>query len=141
MRLIIGLGNPLRSDDGVGAVVAGEAGRQLRMAVLVPQQLLPEHADLLRQSTAVVFVDAASDLEPGVVSCDEVRGSDWPGASHHMTPADLLGLTRDTSHWEPPAWLVRIGAASFDFGMELSPQVAAAVPQAIDLIRSVVPPI
>ena len=66
--LIVAYGNPLRSDDGVGWVVAEELRRRLaspEVEVLQLQQLLPEVAESLSRADTVIFVDASCDGEPG----------------------------------------------------------------------------
>ena len=58
--LVIGYGNTLRGDDGVGPRVA-EAVEKLNLPgvrTLVCQQLSPEHADPISRVRKVVFVDA-----------------------------------------------------------------------------------
>src|SRR5687767_15002380 len=66
--LVIGYGNTLRRDDGVGPRVAETVGalRLPGVRTLVCQQLSPEHAEPISQADAVVFVDAAVDA-PGEV--------------------------------------------------------------------------
>ena len=61
--LVIGYGNTLRGDDGVGPKVA-EAVEALQLPgvrTLVCQQLSPEHAEPISRARVVVFVDAAVD--------------------------------------------------------------------------------
>ena len=61
--LIIGYGNTLRRDDGVGPRVAEAVGKMNLPGVrtLICQQLSPEHADPVSQADIVIFVDAAVD--------------------------------------------------------------------------------
>ena len=76
MNLVIGYGNPLRRDDGFGAVVANEVGHRLDAAVLAPQQLLPEHTDIVRRALSVIFVDASIGVEsPGNITCAAIKPS------------------------------------------------------------------
>src|ERR1044072_3449496 len=68
--LVIGYGNELRGDDGVGPRVA-RAVQQLSLPhvrVLVQHQLTPELAEDISRARAVVFVDAAIDCEVGRVT-------------------------------------------------------------------------
>ncbi len=61
--LVIGYGNTLRGDDGVGPRVV-EAIEKLNLPgvrTLVCQQLSPEYADPVSRAHTVVFVDAAVD--------------------------------------------------------------------------------
>ena len=61
--LVIGYGNTLRSDDGVGAKVAAAVAELALPGVvaLVLHQLTPELAETISEARAVVFVDAAVD--------------------------------------------------------------------------------
>ena len=54
--LVIGYGNTLRGDDGVGPRVAEAVGKLNLPGVrtLICQQLSPEHAELISQARAVV---------------------------------------------------------------------------------------
>jgi hydrogenase maturation protease len=74
--LVVGYGNPLRGDDGVGPEVVerlwtdddGTLGPR-RAAFAWSHQLTPEMAVDVSQACYVVFVDAASDgLAPGCIS-------------------------------------------------------------------------
>lgn len=138
MNLVIGFGNPLRRDDGLGAVVANEVGHRLDVAVLAPQQLLPEHTDIVRRALSVVFVDASIGVEPpGNVTCTAIKSAEYPAYGHVIAPADLLCLTRMAFGWVPKAWLITVAGESFEFGTQLSPAVRAAVPKVIELVETI----
>ena len=141
MNLVIGFGNPLRRDDGLGAVVANAIGHRLDAAVLAPQQLLPEHTDIVRRALSVVFVDAVRSAEPpGTVTCTAIRPAEYPSYGHVLTPVDLLCLTRQAYGWVPKAWLITVAGESFAFGTQLSPAVLAAVPKVIELVETILTP-
>lgn len=140
MTLIIGYGNPLRGDDGAGPAVAEEVSRRCSgVNVLTPHQLLPELADWIAHASLVVFIDAAVDGDPGVVTCEPVRRSQHPQFDHTMSPSSLLSLTCDAYGWEPPAWLVRIHGQAFEFAPTFSTPVAEALPGAVDLVHRLIP--
>ena len=68
--LIIGIGNPLRGDDGIGLDVASEFSRELRrddVQVLATHQLTPELSELVSRADRVFFIDVArsGDLSQG----------------------------------------------------------------------------
>jgi hydrogenase maturation protease len=130
--LIIAYGNPLRSDDGVGWVVAEELRRRLALPeveVLQLQQLLPEVADCLSRADAVIFVDASRDGQPGDVRCQPVTP---PPAkvqfSHQLSPAEVLGLASQLYGATPQAFCVTLTGHCFEHGEELSESVAARLP-------------
>ena len=76
--LVIGYGNPLRGDDGVGWRVAEEAAALLPdppVTVLTVQLLTPELADPISRSDLLILIDAAAEgpPTPGLEGAVEVR--------------------------------------------------------------------
>ena len=103
---------------------------------LACHQLTPELAERIAGIDAVVFVDAAAGQTPGSVAVTELRSSGQPTAlAHTADPPALLGLARALYGHAPHAWLVAIGAGSFELGEGLSEPVAAAVPHAVAVVR------
>jgi hydrogenase maturation protease len=100
-------------------------------------QLAPELAEPLSRARGVVFVDARTDGAPGVVSHERIvpGGGDAP-VTHALTPRTLLLYAERLFGRAPPATLVGIGAAYFDHGDALSPQVEAALPEAVRQVRA-----
>ncbi len=132
--LVIGFGNPLRSDDGLGWRAAERlAETQPDTAVVTTHQLVPELAETLSECERAVFIDAAdpaaSGAEPGTVLVqDLVPRSPEPSAfSHHLDPAGLLAMAQTLYGYAPKAQLITVVGASFDFGEQLSPSVQAAL--------------
>ncbi len=132
--LVIGYGNPLRGDDGIGCVVAEEIARRItdpqsKVQVVACHQLNPELAEAIAETRAVIFVDASAELKPGEVKVRSVTADRFSpaGITHHMKPSALLATASEIYGQAPPATAVVIGAASFDIGMELTPLVKAAV--------------
>lgn len=140
--LVIGYGNPLCGDDGVGWRVAEEVAEALpdTVTVLTIHQLTPELAEPISQVDEVVFVDAAIEGEPGKVNCfalSEDAGSQptlQSIGSHLTTPDALLAMARDLFGCRPPAYMVTIAGESFELSETLSPVVAAAVPEALSVV-------
>ncbi len=117
--LVIGYGNSLRSDDGAGPRVAELLATTGGVSVRIRQQLVPELADDLRGRRVVVFVDAAATLAPGAVATRRLtasEGGEAPGLAHHFGPEALLLLADRLYEARPRAFLVTIGASSFDLG-------------------------
>ena len=65
--LIIGYGNPLRGDDGLGWQVASELAKcvDALISVVAVHQLTPELAEPVSDADLVIFVDSSCDGEPG----------------------------------------------------------------------------
>lgn len=134
--LVLGLGNILLSDEGVGVHVI----RLLRERYQFPQEveildggtlaldLLPyvEDADRL------LMVDAVQmDAPPGTVT--RLEGEEVPAvlnlkySPHQMGVSDLLAAARLMGRYPAELVLWGIQPASMDVGLELSPAVAAQV--------------
>jgi hydrogenase maturation protease len=140
---VIGYGNTLRRDDGVGVRVAGLLSADGRLAgadVLALHQLTPEVAIDVGGASFVVFVDADPSVAAGAV---EVRplalGSGTAGepgtSSHHVGIVELLGLARELTGRAPEAVAVAIGVADLELGGGLSPEVEAALPAVVERVR------
>ncbi len=147
--LLIGYGNPLREDDGIGwrlveELVNGQWPMGNHQSSLVnPQfmavhQLLPELAEPISQADLVIFVDAAVAGEPGEIRrMDLSPVAERPGAfSHQVGPAGLLESARVLYGRYPPATLFTVTVAQMGYGEQLSPAVAAALPQLLHQIET-----
>ncbi|MBT8227750.1 MAG: hydrogenase maturation protease [Dactylosporangium sp.] len=136
--LVIGYGNSLRRDDGVGWHVAQALAVDPRAAdleVLAAHQLTPELAEDLHRATVAVLVDATPDAPPGswqVLRLSPAAQSPGGASSHACTPQTLIALARQLYGGAPPVALVAVGTACFDDGDTLTPAVAAAVGPIVD---------
>lgn len=136
-RLGIGIGNPLRGDDGVGALLAAQVGgRSVR-------QLTPELAEELAGLEEVLFIDAW--LAPAGAG-PELRelcpagsggggGAGSPAQSHHLEPATLLALSRLLYGRAPEARLLLVPAFACGHGTVFSAELRALLPRARALLR------
>lgn len=139
--LIVGYGNTMRSDDGVGVVVAEQVGRLCpQVDVMVSHQLRPEQADDLRRYRNVVFVDASVELPAGAIKFESIKPDDDSNApiGHHLRPAHLLQLCRDMYGRSPQAYQYAVGVGSLEVGDDLSVSVLAAVRTVVDRIVQLV---
>ena len=149
--LVIGFGNTLRRDDGVGVRAAELLSVDPRLGdavVLARHQLTPELAMDIATASLLILVDADSAAEPGVVS---VRGID-PGArrsgvpttgasggsTHHVAGGELLALAEELTGYRPPAFSVGIGVADLEIGEGLSAAVEAALADVVDVVVDIV---
>lgn len=136
--LVIGYGNELRGDDGVGPKVAAavDALQLPGVQTLICQQLSPEHAEPVSQARVVVFVDAALDAPREV----QFRKLEPAGSSqlmaHAADPRTMLALARDVFGHCPEAWWLTIPAENTGFSEELSPSVRRGLEEAVKKIRA-----
>ncbi len=136
--LVIGYGNTLRSDDGVGPRIAEAVGawRWPGVSTLICQQLSPEHADPISRADAVVFVDATVDA-PNEVQLRPLEPNDSSQLmAHAADPRTMLALARDVFGHTTPAWWLTIPAANLEFGETLSPVAQSGMATALERIRS-----
>jgi hydrogenase maturation protease len=144
--LVVGIGNGLRSDDGVGRHVAEQLFDDPRVKgarVLACHQLTPELAVDVSTASLVVLVDARIDGgPPGTVHVERLetgRAARAPsGSSHGFDPAELIDLTGRLYGPPPPVVLVTVTSGSIAVGDTLSTAVAAAVPEAADAVAQVI---
>jgi hydrogenase maturation protease len=133
--LIVGYGNPLRGDDAIGQTAAGMLADQTSPAleILCRHQLTPELAEKLAAVDVVVFIDAVAGAAPGSVAVSQVIATAKSQAvhGHHASPEGLLSLCQEIYHRMPRAFLISVGAASFELGAELSDRVVQALPEVI----------
>jgi hydrogenase maturation protease len=137
--LIIGYGNPLRSDDGLGWHASRLLARRLAGAeaeVLTCQQLTPELAEPLSRCRRAVFVDAAAEGIPGEIRRRDLRPEDPTTSTftHSCSPAGLLANARSLYGHCPQAIMITVSAQSFAFGDTLTAAVSAALPKVVDLV-------
>jgi hydrogenase maturation protease len=135
-RLVIGIGNPLRGDDGVGELLAEQVGGRS------VQQLTPELAEELAGLEAVLFIDAWSapaGAVPQLIHVSPVGSADGPAAghpdSHRLEPAALLALSGLLYGRAPEAQLLLVPATAFEHGAALSAELRALLPQARALLH------
>ncbi|HLZ54329.1 MAG TPA: hydrogenase maturation protease, partial [Verrucomicrobiae bacterium] len=136
--LVIGYGNLLRSDDGVGPKVA-EAVEELHLPnvrTLICQQLSPEHAEPVSQAHTVIFVDAAVDAPEDVQLRRLEPNESSQLMAHAADPRTMLALARDVFGHCPEAWWLTIPAVKLGFGEELSPVARQGYAAALDQIRT-----
>ncbi|MCX6094234.1 MAG: hydrogenase maturation protease [Candidatus Bipolaricaulota bacterium] len=135
MDLILGIGNELRGDDGVGARVVELLPPRAGVETGVVHQLTPELADRLCRAGRVLFVDAH-------VADDAVRLSPLKPVAragvlgHALTPEALLEWTRMVHGRAPEGWLLTVPARSFALGESLSAEAESAVPEACETALS-----
>jgi hydrogenase maturation protease len=157
--LVVGLGNPILGDDGVGWRVVEELERRLADDQRASQAVGPVEIDQLSVGgltlmerlvgyDRVVLADASLDGQPpGTVRVEPLSQVDTPSAGHLDSAHDATLMTAlDAGRGlgaRLPHELTVVGisvAVADEFADTLSPEVAAAVPAAaqriVDLLSS-----
>jgi hydrogenase maturation protease len=141
--LVIGYGNVLRSDDGLGWYVAERLAHDHRFVgatVLPRHQLTPELAFDCSRADLVILVDASHGPAAGSFAIAPIDPADdgsttW---SHHLGPGTLLALAEELYGRAPVGFAVSVGVESLETGEQLSPAVEAALPEIVDAIAGLV---
>jgi hydrogenase maturation protease len=135
--LVIGYGNTLRSDDGVGPKVAEVVG-ELNLpgvATLSCPLLAPELADRIAQARVVVFVDAAVDAPRDVQLRLLAPAESSQIMAHAADPRTMLALARDLFGHTPKGWLLTIPVEDLGIGEALSPLAQLGLTKAVRAIQ------
>ena len=145
--VVLGIGNPLLSDDGAGLVLL----EQVRGSDSWPERV--EWVDggtqgiallgVLSQRRAAVILDAVQlGSPPGtvhVLGMEDLRrfGAAGTVSAHEGNSRQLLGAAELVGDLPERVVVVGIEPESVRTGTELSATVAAAVPRAIEVVRDI----
>ena len=141
-NLVVGYGNPLRGDDGLGWHAAAALAADPGLAdtdVVTRHQLTPELAEDIATARLAVLIDASLGDTPGCVSIREVAPAPGPSWSHHLPPEDVVGLARALFGAAPQVFLVTVTGAHFGYGTQLSPAVSSCVPRVLAIVEAALP--
>jgi hydrogenase maturation protease len=136
--LVIGYGNTLRGDDGVGPRVAEAVGNLHLPGVrtLICPLLTPELAEPISCAQKVIFVDAAVDA-PKSVQWRKLQPNETSQImAHAANPRTMLALARDVFGRVPQAWWLTIPAVKLDFNEELTPEAQRGLAEAVEKIQT-----
>ena len=141
--LIVGYGNPLRGDDGVGQAAAQILENDAAVEgaeVLSCHQLNIELSERLSTMDLAIFIDAEDGIQPGTIAVTKLESiSKAPSnITHYVEPGVLLAISEKLFGRAPVAFLVTIGAHSMSLGEGLSEIVEAALPEAVAAVRRLV---
>jgi len=129
--LVIGIGNPLRSDDGLGWAVAEQLALDgdTDYDIQTVHQLTPEIAQRMAAANLVIMIDASYEGEPGELCIRSVSPSAQPGAvgTHYTTPEELAALTAGIYGRCPPVVVVTMTGVDFGVGEQFSEVVVQRI--------------
>ena len=134
MDIVIGIGNEMRGDDGIGPRVVDAVPARPDLETITVHQLVPELAEKIKDARRVLFVDAS--LESGDMRLMHIEPSPHRGLGHACSPSALLNWTKLAFARAPESWLLSIPGSSFEYGDEPSPQMVAQLPEALNRIET-----
>jgi hydrogenase maturation protease len=142
--LVIGYGNPLRTDDGFGWHAATRLPSDRRfdkVEFVACHQLTPELAEKFGRAAVVIFIDAnVTGKDPGTVSVVRIerqsrRDAAW---SHRCSPQDLLHLAGDLYEHVPPAFVIGVEPADISAGETMTLALERSMPPVADAVGELI---
>lgn len=144
--IILGVGNPILRDDGVGVHVAEELKKQIQKPGVTIDSAFTggmNLLDLMVDHDRAILIDAVKIKnkklgEVGLFTLEETS------ACHTCNPHDVslpqaVDLAKKLGHNRIPKDIkivgINIGELNYKFGEELSSEIAKAIPKAIELVK------
>ena len=144
---IVGIGNPLRNDDAVGALIAERLVSEMaavgRHTVIDAEDVIENYCFSIADSAVsnVLVIDAVQGAmhgdgpEPGSLvlgRLEELEAASNGWSTHKLALSTAASVLR---HHGKDVWLLGIVAANTDYGTTVSPDILASAEAVIDLIR------
>lgn len=140
--VIIGIGNPYRSDDAAGLLVARSLRGKVPESVIVLEHD-GEPASLIEaweSADAVIIVDAVSSgSPPGTLHVIDAWNVPldrdlFRHSTHSFGLVEAVGLGKTLGRIPPTAWIYGIEGKEFAAGTEVSPEVLDGVAKATSAV-------
>ncbi|HVM75472.1 MAG TPA: hydrogenase maturation protease [Candidatus Saccharimonadales bacterium] len=140
--ILIGIGNPFRSDDRAGLEIVRLLKEQIPREMRCVEET-GDGAELLdawKGADCVILIDAIqSGAPPATVYRFDARAESLPGwfshaSTHTFGVAEAIELSRQMDEMPPKLIVYGIEGLDFSPGTELTPEVAEALPAISKLI-------
>lgn len=141
---VVGVGNTLRSDDGVGVLIAERLADELangsRHAVVSAEDVIENHVFRIADgpSRNVLVVDAVQGQgasERGALvfgRLEEIEADGLGWSTHKLALSTAASVLR---HHGKDVYLLGIVVANTDYGTAVSPEILASAEAVLDLLR------
>ncbi len=130
---VVGIGNPLRCDDGLGSLIAGVISKRKIPGVKVITSL-QLNLELLEEAVGylkILIIDASVTGEGIVFKKIQSPGNALQSSSHHLSPELFLAMGKELYDKDLSLYLCSIRGQNFDLGDTFSSQVMESFPHAI----------
>jgi hydrogenase maturation protease len=142
--IVLGVGNPILQDDGVGIHVINELRQQLNNSTIVLDTAYTggmNLLDMIRGYDRVILVDAIKEQQSKTGDVKRFSLPESPSLHssnpHDVSLSEALLLAKNLGEQHLPKKIIVIGIVvqnTLDFGESLSKEVAAAVPTAVQMV-------
>lgn len=147
--LVLGIGNTLLTDEGVGIFAMQELqsrfGEREDMTFLDGGTLSFTLAVPISECSALLVIDAAElGAAPGTVrsfegaEMDRFLGENRKSSVHEVGLLDLMAISQLTGHWPERRALIGIQPATVGWGEALTPIVAASLAEVCDIAAGII---
>lgn len=141
-RVIIGIGNPTRGDDGVGLLVARKIRKRVRRSVKVVEESGEgtRLMDVWKDARSAIIIDAvASGSSPGTIHRIDASAAAPPARLFHRSThafglAEAIALSRTLNRLPQSVVIYGIESELFEAGSEMSAEVRRAADQCVERI-------
>ncbi|MBI4782217.1 MAG: hydrogenase maturation protease [Oscillatoriophycideae cyanobacterium NC_groundwater_1537_Pr4_S-0.65um_50_18] len=135
--LVIGYGNCLRSDDGVGQCIANRVAecKFPDVKAIAIHQLTPELSEDLAHTNTAIFVDASRLNQQNVQLQSLVASHSGMVSGHWCDPPNLLAMTQALYGYHPCSWWLTVLGQQFEVGDCFSTVATQGVEAALQMIR------
>ncbi len=138
--LVVGYGNSLRHDDGVGIYVADLISREHLPGVVVEtaHQLDPVLIEKCAAYDCVILIDCAfggPDVLIHDLSEEECRTA---SSTHHLDAVLLKKIAERLNPWHPDFYLVSVRGENFEFGEAISEAVRVRAREAFGHVMELI---
>lgn len=140
--LVIGVGNPYRSDDAAGLIIA----RQIKEQVLHYVDVIEENGDgaalmeAWKNADKVVLIDAVSSgRKPGTIYRFDARAQAIPTkffhySTHAFSVAEAVELARALNRLPDQLIVYGIEGKNYESGFEFSPEVESSLKEVVNRV-------
>jgi len=134
--VLIGVGNTLRSDDGVGAFICSQIGKLNfpTLTILIVQQLHVEILEDLLDFDAIIIVDASVTGNDVDFSLLATPTESTASSSHRLNASTINALIKAGYHKNIPMYLCAVRVDCFDMGEQLSVMARTNANKAIQIV-------
>lgn len=144
---IVGVGNPWRKDDVVGALIAERLQRELpasgQLGVVNAEDVIENHVFTIADGPAqnVLIIDAVrgaggDHAQPGTLllgPIDDLEDAAGGWSTHKLALSTAAAVLK---HHGKSVWLLGIVAADTDYGNEVGREILDSAEAVIDMIRT-----
>jgi len=123
--IVIGIGNPLRGDDGIGWYTVDRLeesleSREIEFTKCV--ELTPEFSEKISRSKFALFIDSRVESQEAEIKEEHIVPAEvFPALeTHRLDPAGILAFSRSLYGKIPEAIMLTVEGKSFEYGEEIS---------------------